>query len=99
MRPRAAEMDKILQGERLDGRAKRRYCAELNILPDGAMIAIDDEAFAVRGDSLLQWTPEGYIARRNRGRDMTVDLLTPPSIVAVLQAGYRPGWHNSAEAL
>ena len=98
MRPRAAEMDKILQDERLDGRAKRHHRAELNILPDGAMIAKDGEAFAVRGDSLLQWTPEGYIARRNRGRNMKVDLLTPPSIVAVLQAGYRPGWHNSAGA-
>lgn len=99
VRPRAAEMDKILQGERLDGREKRSHRAELDTLPDGAMIAIDGEAFAVRGYSLLQWTPEGYVARRHRARGVTVDLLTPPSIVAVLQAGYRPAWHISAGAL
>jgi hypothetical protein len=32
-------------------------------------------------------------------RGATVDLLTPPSIVAVLKAGYRPGWHASAAKL
>lgn len=98
-RARAPAMDEILQGERLNGRTKRRHRAKLAILPDGAMIAIEDKAFAVRGDSLLQWTPTGYIARTYRARGVTVDLLTPPSIVAVLQAGYRPRWHSSAEKL
>lgn len=97
--PRASEMDEILQGERLDGRAKRRHRARLDALPDGAMIAIDGEAYAVRGNSILRWTPKGYAARERRMRDTTVDLLTPPSIVAVLKAGYRPGWHASAARL
>jgi hypothetical protein len=95
-RPRAQAMDDILHGERLDGRAKRRHRATLESLPDGAMIAIDDEAFAVRGNSILRWTPRGYLARQRPARGMTVDLLTPPSIVEVLKAGYKPQWHRSA---
>ena len=34
--------------------------ADLDMFPDGAMIALDGEAFAVRGKRLLRWTPAGY---------------------------------------
>jgi hypothetical protein len=89
-------MDEVLQRERLDGRAKRRHRAMLQSLPDGAMIAIGGEAFAVRGNSILRWTPKGYATRQPRVRDIVADVLTPSSIVAVLKAGYQPGWHPSA---
>jgi sugar lactone lactonase YvrE len=92
-------MDETLQHERLDGRSKRRHRARLDTLPDGAMIAIDGEAFAVRGNALLRWTPKGYVTGERRMRGATANLLTPPSIVAVLKAGYRPGWHASAAKL
>ncbi|HWK00209.1 MAG TPA: hypothetical protein VNR41_05820 [Xanthobacteraceae bacterium] len=98
-RPRAQAMDETLQHERLDGRSKRRHRAKLDSLPDGAMIAIDGEAYAVRGNALLRWTPKGYVAGERRMRGVTANLLTPPSIVAVLKAGYRPGWHASAAKL
>lgn len=96
MRARAPAMDEILHRERLNGRAKRSHHAQLDTLPDGAMIAIDHKAFAVRGDSLLHWTPQGYVARKRRMQGVTVELLTPPAIIAVLKAGYQPGWHASA---
>ena len=64
--------------------------------PDGAFVALEDAAFAVRGDALLHWTPEGYDARNPRPRRMAVDVLTPPAMLAVLSAGYRPRWHSSA---
>jgi hypothetical protein len=95
-RPRAAEMDDILHRERLEGRAKRRHRCGLDILPDGAVVALEEGTFAVRGDLLLRWTPQGYDARKSRPRRIVVDVLTPPSIVAVLSAGYRPHWHPSA---
>ncbi|MGA7791375.1 MAG: hypothetical protein WCA56_24745 [Xanthobacteraceae bacterium] len=95
-RPRAAEMDDILHRERLEGRAKRRHRCDLDVLPDGAVVALEEGAFAVRGDLLLRWTPQGYDARKSRPRRIVVDVLTPPSIVAVLSAGYRPHWHPSA---
>jgi hypothetical protein len=96
-RPDADTMDLALHAERLDGRTKRTHRAILDDLPDGAMIAIDGEAYAVRGISLLHWTPEGYDRETARPRGMSVDLLTPPSTAAVLRAGYRPRRHPSGQ--
>jgi hypothetical protein len=97
--PRAPAMDTVLQAQRLDGRAKRRHRAALDDLPDGAMIARlerPDRPLAVRGKTLLPWTPSGYASPGPRPRGIAVDLLTPPAIVAALTAGYRPQWHPSA---
>jgi hypothetical protein len=96
--PLAGDMDAALHRERLDGRAKRRHPRAIDDLPDGAMIALEEGAFALRGDALLHWTPAGYAARRQRPRGIMVDVLTPPAILAVLAAGYRPHWHPSAGA-
>lgn len=93
--PRAPAMDLVLQAERLDGRVKRTRRVAVAALPDGAMIAIDGEAFAVRGAGLLPWSFAGYGRPRARPQG-EADLLTPPSIVAVLAAGYGPIWHPSA---
>ncbi|MDI3470691.1 MAG: hypothetical protein OJF62_002754 [Pseudolabrys sp.] len=92
----AKAMDDILHAERLDGRAKRIHRRTIDALPDGAMIVRDGEPYAVRGGRLLRWTPRGYDAKRRRPTGMIVDVLTPPSILAVLKAGYAPQWHNSA---
>ncbi len=96
-RPTAGEMDIALHRERLDGRAKRLHRRDIDALPDGVFVALEEGAFAVRGDSLLRWTPDGYDARQARRRGITVDLLTPPAILTVLSAGYRPCWHPSAQ--
>jgi hypothetical protein len=93
-RPTADEMDIVLHRERLDGRAKRLPRRKIDALPDGAFVVLEEGGFAVRGDTLLRWTPEGYNARQARPRGITVDLLTPPAILAVLSAGYQPRWHR-----
>jgi hypothetical protein len=95
-RPKADEMDTVLQGERLHGRAKRLHRRDIEKLPDGAFVALEEGAFAVRGDALLRWTPQGYAETRKRPCVITVDVLTPPAILAVLSAGYQPHWHPSA---
>jgi hypothetical protein len=96
-RPRAAEMDRVLHRERLHGRAKRRHRRSIDGLPDGVFIALDGATFALRGAALLRWTPQGYDARMPRPRGGMVDVLTPPAIIAVLSAGYRPRWHAGAK--
>jgi hypothetical protein len=97
-RASAAAMDEILHAERLDGKSKRLHRRPLDALPDGVMIALADETFAVRGDKLLPWTPSGYGAAKPRLRAADVDVLTPPSILAALARGYAPLWHPSAGA-
>jgi hypothetical protein len=96
-RPGVDDMDDVLHGERLDGKAKRVHQRAIDELPDGAFMTRDGEAFAVRGDALLRWTPSGYAIPQPRPRGIIVDVLSPPSTVSVLSAGYQPRWHTSAE--
>lgn len=95
-RASAATMDEALHAERLDGKAKRTHRRKIDTLPDGAMIALGGEAYAVRGKHLLRWTPSGYSGKRARPRGLTVEALTPPSMLAVLARGFVPRWHASA---
>jgi len=95
-RPSADAMDGVLHDERLRGHDKRLHPRSIDALPDGAFIACGDEAFAVRGNALLRWTHNGYDARKRRPHGLPVDVLTPPAILAVLSAGYKPRWHPSA---
>ncbi len=96
-RPSAPEMDLVLQAERLDGRNKRVHRLALDALPDGAMISLTGhDAFAVKGDALLPWTPFGYGAAREKLRGVEVDVLTPPSVLRALARGFRPRWHATA---
>jgi len=95
-RPSVGAMDQELHREPLNGRAKRLHRRNIDELPDGAFVAIEEGAFAVRGDALIHWTPHGYDARKPRPRGIAVDVLIPPAILAVLSAGYRPHWHPSA---
>ena len=93
-----AAMDARLHAERtarMDGRAV--YRVALQGLPDGAMVTRPGErqAWLVLGGLLLAWAPAGYRAAVPRPRGETVALLTPPSTVNALRAGYRPGLHPS----
>jgi hypothetical protein len=95
-RATAPAMDEVLHAERLDGKAKRLHRHQIDTLPDGAMIVLKGEAFAVRGKHLLRWTAKGYTASQPRPRGLEADVLTPPSILKVLSAGFAPLWHPSA---
>ena len=95
-KPSAPEMDIAFHAERLDGDEKRLHRVPAKTLPDGAMVSIEGAAFAVKGDELLHWTPIGYGERRERLRTGKLDVLTPPSIIAALRAGYSPHWHESS---
>src|SRR3954469_2315314 len=96
VRPRAADMDAVLHAQRLDGRAKRLHRRQVDRLPAGAVIALEEGAFAVRDGALLHWTASGYDTHKRLPRD-AVEVLTPPAILSVLAAGYRPRWHPSAD--
>jgi hypothetical protein len=66
----------------------------LDGLPDGAMITLSgSDAFAVKDDALLPWTPFGYGTPRQRPSAGDASVMTPPSILRALARGYRPKWH------
>jgi hypothetical protein len=89
-------IDAVLHAERGGGRMKRTYHAKLEDLPDGTYIIVDGRAFLVWGGELFAWSDSGYHERRSREDLSEVQVLTPPSIVAVLSAGYTPAVHPSA---
>ena len=94
---RVDDVDRILHEERVGpDRAKRLHSAAPGALPDGVMIADRDTAWLVAGGMLLRWTPFGYTDRRVADPDARVDVVTPPSVVAVIAAGYAPALHPSA---
>jgi hypothetical protein len=92
-RDRGAEaIDATLHDERWDGstRAQRHHENELEELPDGAFVLVDADPWLVLGPHLLRWSPAGYAERRARPRDRPARVITPPSLVAVLRAGWEP---------
>jgi hypothetical protein len=97
-RPGGADaMDEALHRERVENRAKRLWRARLGDLPDGAMIARDRRAHAIRAGRLLPWSFAGYEAPGSLDADAFVDVLTPPSTVAALKGGYKPLWPEALE--
>ena len=92
----ARDIDAVLHAERLDGRAKRlhKLPAPLDQLPDGAMVALDGESYLIAQGRALLWSPAGY--REAQSAPAGAMLLTPPSTLRALSAGYRPLLHQSA---
>ncbi|HMD12376.1 MAG TPA: hypothetical protein VKG90_08580, partial [Marmoricola sp.] len=90
--PLAAEMDRVLHGERLHPGTHRRRLHDLPwaSLPAGAFAVVDDLPVLVGGDAVVPWTHAGYGVPRARSRRGMATVLTPPSTVAVLREGYRP---------
>ena len=97
---RADDIDRVVHEERVgpDG-AKRMHRSRLRDLPDGAMVAHEGRAWLVLAEELLAWSPSGYATRRVRpARSTFAAVLTPPSILSVIRAGYLPAIHPTAAA-
>ena len=92
-RPHADNMDPILHEER---RAPPRPIPGFEGLPTGAMVAFGGTACLVRDGALLAWSMSGYRALGGRAGGDPLRLLTPPSIVAAIEAGFRPRLHPTA---
>ena len=95
---RASDIDGVLHGERLNGRAKRRFELPMPIdaMPDGAMVQEGRESYLILQGRAVQWSHVGYSEALKPTEG--VMLLTPPSTLRALAAGYRPVLHPSAAA-
>jgi hypothetical protein len=97
--PRVDDMDRALHDERIAPHGgKRLHEARLADLPEGSMIAEDGRAWLVLSGELLAWSPFGYDAERTLPRSSRVQVLTPPSMIDVLRAGYESGIHPTASS-
>jgi hypothetical protein len=96
-RPWAAEMDAVLHGERVVSRTRQKvtWPARTAELPDGVMVRAGGVSGLVTGGRMAPWSFEGYRAPVAAAE---VEVLTPPSIVAAISAGYRPMAHPTVTA-
>ncbi len=97
--PRAPVLDRRLHPERLDGRSGRRHGRRWEQLPAGAVVAHEGGFAAIHGTRLLRWTFTGYEPAGDRPPSGPVEVLTPPTVLAALAAGYVPRWHRTADTL
>jgi len=81
----ADAIDAQLHAERLHGARE----ASLDELPDGAFVLRGGAPWLVVGAELLRW-PAGYTERIPRRARERAALVTPPSLVFVLHAGWQP---------
>lgn len=98
----APDLDRLLHDERWDqGRRTRRLHAYAwGDLPDGAFVVVGAGPAQVVGDSLRVWQPDNSYAGVTlpRPRAGTASVLTPPSSLAALRAGYASPSSSSEKA-
>jgi hypothetical protein len=96
---RASEIDAVLHRERLEQGRKRLHPLPMPVerLPDGTMVIVGTESFLLIRSKPLRWSFAGY--DRVQAPIERAMLITPPSTVRALAAGYRPVWHPSAGTL
>lgn len=92
----AKAMDAQLHLERLDHGRKRLHALPVQLaeLPDGAMVQQGEQSFLMTRGRPLLWSPAGY-ARVEYELEGPM-LLTPPSTLRALNAGYQPALHPTA---
>jgi hypothetical protein len=88
--PTAKQMNQQLHGERIvrGTHTRRLHAMPWRGLPDGVFVRMADELAVVVGEHLTQWTLAGYGTRLARPRTGEAAVVTPPSSVAALLAGY-----------
>lgn len=97
--PFAAEMDAVLHQERLDHGRKRLHAApgKVSELPDGTVIAAAGEAYTIVRGRAFRWSSQGYEAAPTISS--ADGLLTPPSTLLAIRAGYRAALHPAIDML
>jgi hypothetical protein len=95
---RASEIDAVLHRERLDHGRKRLHplSGPIETLPDGAMVQASGERFLITQGRASEWFPSGYAAARDVPDEAM--LLTPPSTLRAIQAGYSVVLHPTARS-
>jgi hypothetical protein len=92
----ARDIDAVLHRERLEGGKKRLHdlATPIGQLPDGAMVQAEGDSYLIAQGRALKWSPAGY--RNIENGLQGAMLLTPPSTLRALSAGYRAVLHPSA---
>jgi hypothetical protein len=86
---KADDLDRALDAERRLGRAKRPHRMAASALPEGAVVARDGVALGLIAGAWRPWSAGGWGGAVPLEL-AEVDVLTPPTSLRALAAGYRP---------
>jgi hypothetical protein len=92
------ELDAVLHAERVDRAGQLVRPATIERLPDGAFVTLPetpDAAYLVWAGRLYPWSLDGYGAPIDWPTGRSLRLLTPPSLIATIERGYRVSIHAS----
>ena len=97
-------IDAHLHGERFERRMRtqRHHDAPIDDLPGGVFVLHEGVPHLVLDDRLQRWAPDGYTDAAERPSGAQARVITPPSMVAILDAGWAPAvplLHPSAGAV
>ncbi|SHG80026.1 hypothetical protein SAMN05444003_0984 [Cognatiyoonia sediminum] len=92
----AKQMDQVLHAERVEprSRSQKTHLAEAKALPSGAMYRYGGKIYLVADRLVRPFSVKGY-GPSETVPEGKVEVLTPPSLVKVLSAGYKPLLHAS----
>ncbi|MEQ8656490.1 MAG: hypothetical protein RIC24_04180 [Hyphomicrobiales bacterium] len=93
--PNAIAMDRLLHEARLKPAPRT---SRIGDVPIGAMVDLKREILAIGPRGLLPWSFDGYGQPSDISPETQALLITPTPMIAALNAGYAPSWHNSAGA-
>ena len=96
--PSANDIDRRLHDERIvrGSHLRRLHPMDWPAVPSGAFVRFGGQSAIAFDDVIVPWTLQGYEGAIPRPSTGTVDVITPPSSVAALRAGYRPQVDASA---
>ena len=96
--PSVIDIDKILHSERVfEDKKKRTFEAKIGSLPQGTIIEHEGKALLLWQDKLHEWSFDGYSqSQSSLSPSLSVEVLTPPSIVRLFASGFTPQVHVSA---
>lgn len=86
------KIDEILHRERITrDHSKVTFTLAADKIPDGAFVAVGNDAFLVLNGFMYLWTPFGYEKGRILPDTDVLTVLTPKSALNAFRAGYLPG--------
>ena len=86
----ASSIDNALHAERTSDCAKCPDRGVLDALPSGVFVAAGEQAFIWRNQQLQAWIPSGYHDLEGQMPSFPLQILTTPSVIRTLAAGYNP---------
>ena len=78
-------IDYLLHQERMEKDYPKAILADL---PSGVFVKMKDVIYLVESEDLKRWSFQGYEHPIPKPKNQQVELITPPSIVKLLKAGY-----------